>query len=270
VSESWPPGRTEEELLDGVYRRARALRIRRRASAGGVVSVVAAAALVPILLLHPGQPTQAVNTAGQTANPTASSVRTSTSGSTSLPGGRDQGGGPTGAGSSPGRPSATPGGGPVPGTRPGWVAPKPTTPGTNQTGGSSPATVLSGPQVTSVDPAYGPTSGGTKVTISGVDLQDVTEVVFGSVTSKTFTVQSATTIVAISPPAAQPGMVPIGVYNDRHQGHSDATCWGNPLCSDGFLYTPASVWGKSPILPVPGLEQAADGVSDLKAKLGGR
>jgi hypothetical protein len=91
-----------------------------------------------------------------------------------------------------------------------------------------------------VSPPYGPTSGGTIVTIRGAGLDRVTEVLFGTVRARSFVIQSATAIVAVSPAASKPGMVPIGVYDSHHQGHADGGCWTNPLCPDGFLYIPAS------------------------------
>lgn len=271
MSEIWPPGRTEEDLLDRVYKRARTLRIRRRARAAGALSVVAAGVLVPILAVHPGQASQSVSTAGQTANPPASSARTSSSGTASSPGGRDQAGTPTSTGSSGLSSLPVLGlGASTPGSNQGGTGPQPTTPGPSHSSGPTSTTVLSGPRVTSVDPAYGPTTGGTRVTLSGVDLRNVTEVIFGSVTITSFTVTSGSTIVVVSPASPDPGMVPIGVYNSRHQGYSDAACWDNPLCSDGFLYTPPPVWGRNPILPIPNLKNPARDPSELKALLSGR
>jgi hypothetical protein len=55
------------------------------------------------------------------------------------------------------------------------------------------------PVVAKVTPKTGPPAGATKVRIVGKDLAGVTEVRFGSVVAKSFTILSATTIVAESP-----------------------------------------------------------------------
>lgn len=94
------------------------------------------------------------------------------------------------------------------------------------------------------------------MTLTGFDLQGVTEVLFGTVKATGITIKSATTLVVVSPASQQPGMVPIGVYDSRHHGYSDATCWNNPLCSDGFLYIPAAGVGNSPSVPIPGVAPA--------------
>ena len=55
------------------------------------------------------------------------------------------------------------------------------------------------PTVTSVGPNAGPTTGGTSVTITGSNLTGATMVRFGSTAARSFTVNSATQITAISP-----------------------------------------------------------------------
>lgn len=70
-------------------------------------------------------------------------------------------------------------------------------------------TFSSFPSVTSVSPVSGPTTGGTSVVISGADFTDATAVRFGS-TSASFTVNSATSITAVSP-AGSAGTVHITV-----------------------------------------------------------
>jgi hypothetical protein len=77
-----------------------------------------------------------------------------------------------------------------------------TTAGTSQTSSADRFTFTSptAPQVTSVSPTSGGTAGGTAVTITGVNLTGATSVSFGSVAATSFTVNSDTQIVAVSPP----------------------------------------------------------------------
>jgi hypothetical protein len=58
------------------------------------------------------------------------------------------------------------------------------------------------PSVTGVSPQSGPTSGGTTVTITGVNFTGATAVLFGGVPATTFTVTSPTTITATTPAGA--------------------------------------------------------------------
>jgi large repetitive protein len=58
------------------------------------------------------------------------------------------------------------------------------------------------PTVTKIAPTSGPTAGGTTVVITGTNLTGATKVVFGSVAAKSFTVNSATKITAVSPAQA--------------------------------------------------------------------
>jgi alpha-tubulin suppressor-like RCC1 family protein len=63
--------------------------------------------------------------------------------------------------------------------------------------GDPPATY---PKVSSISPHSGPEEGGTTVTITGIGLGDVTSVKFGSTDAASFTVNSDTSITAVSPP----------------------------------------------------------------------
>ena len=82
----------------------------------------------------------------------------------------------------------------------------PTTPGAFQTTltGFSAAFVsklaIGTPTVTEISPNFGPTTGGTSVTITGTNFTNVTAVNFDSVPATSFTVNSDTSITAISPP----------------------------------------------------------------------
>jgi hypothetical protein len=72
--------------------------------------------------------------------------------------------------------------------------------GTSQTSTADQFTYVStGPTVTSVSPASGPTGGGTTVTITGTNLAGATQVNFGSVPATAFTVLSPTSISATAP-----------------------------------------------------------------------
>lgn len=65
------------------------------------------------------------------------------------------------------------------------------------------------PAITKVQPAYGPPTGGTPVTITGTNFNDATEVTFGSSYASSFKVESETEISAVSPPGT--GRVDVGV-----------------------------------------------------------
>lgn len=58
------------------------------------------------------------------------------------------------------------------------------------------------PTITAIAPAEGPTTGGTVVSITGADLAGATGVKFGASPAVSFTVNSATSIVATAPPGA--------------------------------------------------------------------
>ena len=60
-------------------------------------------------------------------------------------------------------------------------------------------TYVAEPTVTGLSPTSGPTVGGTKVTITGINLSGAIAVKFGSVAAKSFTVISGTSITAVSP-----------------------------------------------------------------------
>jgi IPT/TIG domain/Galactose oxidase, central domain len=68
------------------------------------------------------------------------------------------------------------------------------------------------PSVTGVSSAQGPSSGGTTVTLTGINFSTVTSVLFGSIPATSFIVISDTQIIAISPPKTA-GNVNITVIN---------------------------------------------------------
>jgi len=84
------------------------------------------------------------------------------------------------------------------------------------------------PTVTSVLPNYGPTEGGTVVTITGTFLTGATEVDFGTqkVSLPDFTVVNATTITTTTPPQFE-GAVAVSV----------TTSYGTGTLTGGFTYT---------------------------------
>lgn len=63
-------------------------------------------------------------------------------------------------------------------------------------------TYVTQPAVTGVAPALGPTTGGTVVTITGSGFTNATDVDFGSVAARTFSVVSDTRITAVTPAQA--------------------------------------------------------------------
>jgi hypothetical protein len=71
-------------------------------------------------------------------------------------------------------------------------------------------TALEAPTVTKVKPASGPNGGGTLVTITGTNFEDVTAVHFGALHAQKFKVNSATSLTAVSP-AGSVGAVDITV-----------------------------------------------------------
>jgi alpha-tubulin suppressor-like RCC1 family protein len=84
------------------------------------------------------------------------------------------------------------------------------------------------PTVTNVNPSHGSPSGGTTVTIDGTDFTGASAVKFGSTNVTSFTVNSATSITAVSP--AGTGVVDVTVTNT----------WGTSATSaaDRFSYEP--------------------------------
>ena len=86
-----------------------------------------------------------------------------------------------------------------------------------------------GPNVTSVSPNHGPAGGGTSVAITGVNLSNAMAVRFGSVNATSFTVNSATSITAVSPV----GTETVDVTVTTKEGTSPTGS------ADQFTYVPA-------------------------------
>jgi hypothetical protein len=94
-----------------------------------------------------------------------------------------------------------------------------------------------GPIITSVSPTGGPTGGGTSVTIIGAGLSGTTGVQFGSTNATSFTVDSANSLTAVSPPGAGA----VDVTATTAEGPSPTSP------ADQFSYVPAPiVTGVSP------------------------
>lgn len=83
------------------------------------------------------------------------------------------------------------------------------------------------PVITSVSPARGPTSGNTAVLITGTGFTGATNVTFGTVNASSFTVQSDTSITAVTPPGSV-GLVTVSVTTPE----------GTALLDEGFGYGP--------------------------------
>ncbi len=90
------------------------------------------------------------------------------------------------------------------------------------------------PSVTAVSPSSGATAGGTSVTITGVSLGGATAVRFGSATAASFTVDSPTSITAISP--AGSGTVDVTVTTPSGTSPTGS--------GDRFTYRPAPTVGR--------------------------
>jgi IPT/TIG domain-containing protein/PASTA domain-containing protein len=85
------------------------------------------------------------------------------------------------------------------------------------------------PVVKSVEPSFGPLTGGAKVKITGTDLGGASAVMFGEQPAAAFTVESETQITATAPPFTQRVAVPITVKTVA--GSSELTQ------ADEFAYT---------------------------------
>jgi hypothetical protein len=105
-------------------------------------------------------------------------------------------------------------------------------------GGTSPVstadqfTFVAAPTVTGIAPPSGPVAGGTAVTITGTGFTGATSVAFGDVTWFDFTVNSDTSITAVSPPAEAPDTTVVTVTT---LGGTSA-----PSAQGQFTYTAAA------------------------------
>jgi hypothetical protein len=120
-----------------------------------------------------------------------------------------------------------------------------TTPGGNgtKTGGFTYVSVV--PTISAIEPAAGPTVGGTSLMITGTNLTGATAVTFGGTAATSFTVDSATTI-AVTAPSHAAGAVDVAV----------TTPDGTATSTGGFTY----------VVPAPTI---ADLSPDSGTNLGG-
>jgi hypothetical protein len=100
------------------------------------------------------------------------------------------------------------------------------------------------PLITGVVPNKGPAAGGTEVTVTGTNFTGVTAVEFGG-DAATFTVNSATSITAVSPPGT--GVVDVRVKNENGlsavhpQDHFTYTSLSKPTTSGEGSQAPATL-----------------------------
>lgn len=86
--------------------------------------------------------------------------------------------------------------------------------------GNPPATF---PKVSYISPHSGPKEGGTVVTVTGTGLANVTSVKFGSTDAASFTVDSDTSITAVSPPGT--GVVAVTVADARGPSYASGSTY---------------------------------------------
>jgi IPT/TIG domain-containing protein/PASTA domain-containing protein len=150
----------------------------------------------------------------------------------------------------------------VPGANVGFIFPPPfegaTVPASGGKSGQEialRAEVQPAPVVTGLSPSSGSIAGGTKVTITGTDLNAASEVQFGNVPAASFTVVSETEITAVTPRSKKAGRLDVSV----------TTLAGtNPAGSARFNYTACVV----PNLKKNKLKAAKNRLRSAGCKLG--
>lgn len=91
--------------------------------------------------------------------------------------------------------------------------------------GDETTTPMPGVTITAVDPAEGPLSGGTPVTITGTNFIDVTGVTLGGAPPSVFVVRSSTEITAYTPPVTDAEVADVVVTSRAHATGSCAGCF---------------------------------------------
>jgi large repetitive protein len=109
--------------------------------------------------------------------------------------------------------------------------------GTSATSTTDQFTFVAAPSVSGLSPNSGPVSGGTLVTITGVNFTDATAVSFGDAPAG-FTVDSDTSITAVAPVGEQPDNVDVTVAS---LGGTSARS-----AADQFTWTPVLYVGVAP------------------------
>jgi YVTN family beta-propeller protein len=118
------------------------------------------------------------------------------------------------------------------------------------------------PAVTGISPTTGPLSGGTTVTITGSNFTGATGVSFGGIPAAGFTVNSDTSITAVSPAAASAGTVDVTVTTPN------GTSAAGP--ADQFSYLYAFTGFLSPVSSPPALNEVHAGQAvPIQFSLGG-
>jgi hypothetical protein len=100
------------------------------------------------------------------------------------------------------------------------------------------------PTVTDLSPDHGSTAGGTSVTITGTGFTKTAVVVFGTVPATDVTVNSSTSITAVSPGHPAPGVVAVSVSTERGTSLTSA--------GDQYTYTTSTAASVSSLSPATG------------------
>jgi IPT/TIG domain/PASTA domain len=128
----------------------------------------------------------------------------------------------------------------VPGASVGFIFPPPFEGATVPASGSKSgqeialrAEVQPAPAITAISPASGSIAGGTKVKITGTDLNAASEVKFGEIPAASFTVVSETEITAVTPRSKKAGQVDVAVTTLA--GTNSATTRGDDFTYKGCV-----------------------------------
>lgn len=96
-------------------------------------------------------------------------------------------------------------------------------------------------------PVRGPLTGGTDVTITGDNLGDVTEILFGTVPVESFTIDPDGDIRTTAPSQAAPGAVPVTVTNSEGSTSTLTFTYYNVTRIDGIAPDSGSTAGGDPV-----------------------
>jgi kumamolisin len=127
------------------------------------------------------------------------------------------------------------------------------------------------PTMTGISPIAGPTAGGTSVTITGANLTGATAVAFGAVAATSFTVNSNTSITAISPTQSA-GTVNVTVTTPAGASAISATdkfTYQTALPPIGNIESPTSNRTVSGAITVSGWYLDDSGVSNIQVLVDG-